>query len=264
MGCISAAPPAIATDPSPPPLQTPVVSMDPRDIAIDQATDPLPEKTQLKFKPSYTFPNGDDRYTAELQFEGILPYHGVFIPDLEAEGFWSIARIQLPVESLENSSGSASGFSDLSFVDLAAHRAGPFNIGLGYATVFPMATSPLLGQGKWQLGPAAGLRVRGLDPVKVAFLVQNFYSVAGNSQSAQLGYVTVQPFLSLRLPSAFFFSSDATMNFYWNGGQTSVPVNLGFGRAFSGHFVGTAEAWYTIAGSGQGDWKGMLVMNFQP
>src|ERR1700690_4570982 len=37
--------------------------------AVDEATTPLPTKTQLAFKPAYTFPNGADRFTADLLFD---------------------------------------------------------------------------------------------------------------------------------------------------------------------------------------------------
>jgi hypothetical protein len=233
------------------------------DDAIDEATTPLPLRTQITFKPSYTFPNGDSRYKAEIQFESLLPYSGVVIPGLEASGFWSVARVQLPVEGLENGSGAANGIGDLSFVDLAARHLGPFNVGAGYCTVFPMATSPALGQGKWQVGPAVGMRVAP-RPFNVAFLVQNLYSVAGNSQSPDVAYVKVQPFITLDLPADFFVSTDATMSFSWRGGGTTVPVDLGLGRAFGDHFVGTMQFWYTLAGSGEGDIRMRAVLNFEP
>lgn len=220
-------------------------------------------KTQLGFKPSYTFPNGSHRYTAELQFEPIMPYAGTLIPSLEVQGVWSIARIQISGESTENSQGTSTGITDLKFVDLAALHAGPFNVGAGCGTVFPMATSPQLGQQKWQVGPAVGVRFDALRPLKVAALVQNLYSVAGSSQAPDLAYVTVQPFITLELPADLFLSTDAEMDFYWRGGQSTVPVDLGFGRAFSQHFVGSLQFWYTVAENDEGDIKVRAVLNFQ-
>src|SRR5271170_2028773 len=82
------------------------------DVA-DEANTPLPTHTQLQFKPSYTFPNGDDRYKAELLFEPIVPYRGFLIPELDVCDFWSIARLQLTGESLQNGMGPASGLTDL-------------------------------------------------------------------------------------------------------------------------------------------------------
>ncbi len=177
--------------------------------------------------------------------------------------FWSIARVQLSAVSQQNSQGTASGLGDLTFTDLAAHHLGPFDVGAGFATVFPMATDPALGQGKLQFGPAVGMRLR-VGPLNMAALVENFYSVAGNSQSADLAYVVVQPFVTLHLPAAFFLASDAAMDFYWRGGNSTVPVDLGVGRAFGDHFVGSLQFWYTPAESDQGDIKVRAVLNFEP
>jgi hypothetical protein len=236
---------------------------DPSDVA-DEANNPLSKNTQLQFKPSYTFPNGDTRYKAETLFEPILPYPGFLIPDLEVADFWSIARLQVTAESLQDNKGQASGLTDLTLTDLVAHQLGPLNGALGFATVFPMATTAALGQGKWQLGPAAALRLESFPTLKIAVLVQNFYSVAGNSQSPDLAYVTVQPFITLHLPAALFFSSDAPMSFYWLGGQSTVPVNLGFGHAFGDHFASSVRGWYTVADADRGTVKGEIMLNFQP
>ena len=51
-------------------------TVDEAEIAAEQATNPVPTKEQLKFKPMYTFPHGPIRYEAELQFESILAYSG--------------------------------------------------------------------------------------------------------------------------------------------------------------------------------------------
>jgi len=232
--------------------------------AISETHTSLPRKTTLSFKPSYTFPNGGDRYTAELQFESVLPYHGFSIPDLNVPGFWSIARLQLSAMSRETDGAPASGLGDLTLADLVAHRLGPLNVALGFATIFPMATSTPLGHGKWQLGPAIGIRVLPRSVVHVSMLVQNFYSVAGSSESPTLAYVSLQPFITVDLPEDFFLSTDATMYFYWAGGQSTVPVDLGFGRAFSARFVGSLRGWYTLAATDKGDFKVQAVLAFLP
>jgi hypothetical protein len=231
--------------------------------AEDEANTPLPVKTQIAFKTSYTFPDDGQGYRTELQFETVLPYASVFIPGVAAPDFWSIARVQLSGKSQEDGTTNSSGLGDLDFVDICAHRVGPFNLAAGFASVFPMATDSALGQGKLQLGPAAAARLPG-DRLNVAALVQNLYSVAGSNQAPNLAYVTVQPFITLHLPAELFLSSNATMSFYWRGGRSTLPVNLGVGRAFSPHFVGTLEFWYTVADAGQGEIRLRAVLNFQP
>jgi hypothetical protein len=252
---ILASAPAVADDKSTP---------DEAAIAAGEATNPVATKEQLKFKPMYTFPHGATRYKAELQFEGVLPYPGVLIPDLALDGVWSIARIQVTGESLQDASGTAGGLEDLNFVDLVANRWGPLAVGVGFGSVFPLATSAELGDGKWQLGPAAALRLEGIPGLRISALAQGLWSVAGSSQFPNLAYATVQPFIHVILPVALFLSSDATMKFFWAGGSTTVPVNLGFGHAFSKHFVGTVKGQVTVAGSDQGAIEGEVELNFQP
>jgi hypothetical protein len=235
-----------------------------RDDAASEVTNPLPVRTQLRFKPMYTFPNGATRYIAELQFESLLPYDGLFFPGLQVQGLWSVARLQVTGESLQNAAGVAGGLEDLNFNDLAAAPVGPFTLGLGGATVFPLATSPQLGQQKWQVGPAADFMVDPVRALKVAALVQALWSVAGSSQAPNLGYVTVQPFLTVYLPASLFLTSDAQMSFYWAGGSTTVPVDLGLGYGFSKHFAGVIKTYVTVAGAGQGDIKGEVDLDFLP
>jgi hypothetical protein len=235
---------------------------DERRSAADDTNNPLPPQTVLNFKPSYTFPNGSSRYKAELQVEPILRYDGCFIPDLRVGDIDSIARVQVSAESLENRKESASGLTDLSFVDLAYRGLGPFAAGLGYATVFPMATSDALGQGKWQLGPAVAARVEVTGWLRVAGLVEAQWSVAGSSQSPELAYVSVQPFITVHLGSEAFLSSSAPMKFYWRGARSTLPVNLGLERAFSHRFVGQLQGWYTLADAGRGDVEIRLSLSF--
>jgi hypothetical protein len=246
---------ALADDKTPP---------DEAEIAAQEATTSLPTKEQLKFKPMYTFPHGSTRYEAQLQFESYLPYPGALIPDLVRGGFWSIARIQLTGESLQNASGTAGGLEDLNFVDVVADRFGLLTLGAGVGSVFPLATSAQLGDGKWQLGPAAAFRLEGIPALRIAALAQALWSVAGSSQFPNLAYATVQPFITADLPAALFLSTDATMKFYWAGGSTTVPVNLGFGHAFSQRFVGTIKGQVTVAGADQGQIQGEVELIFQP
>jgi hypothetical protein len=222
---------------------------------INQAESPLPTVAELQFEPSYTFREPSTRYKAELMFEGLLPYRAFLIPGLHIPRYWSLARVQVAVRTFADSAGTATGLTDLGLADVVAHRLGPVHAGLGVATVFPTATNPVLGQGKWQLGPAAALRTDIVPRLKAAVLVQNLYSIAGSSQRSSLTYVTVQPFLVLDLPRSLFLSSDATMEFYGRGGRTTVPINLGFGRAFGAHLLCSVRTYYTVAGANQGSIK---------
>ena len=239
-------------------------SDDERSTAAHAVTNPLPFAEQLKFIPSYTFSHDATRYRAELRFEPVLPYRGLWIPGLDVGDVWSIARFQLTAESLQNDSGTASGLENLNLVDLAARRFGEVTLGVGFGTVFPMATSPELGPAKWQLGPAVGFHDDVARILALGALVQVLWSAAGSSDVSRQSYATVQPFLALHVYAGLAITSDAPMSLYWAGGATSVPINLGLGYAFSKHFVGTAKGTVTVAGNGEGEVKAELDLSFLP
>jgi hypothetical protein len=234
------------------------------DAAARATTNPLPYVETLKFVPMYTFSHGSTQYRAELQFEPALPYQGVLIPGLELEDVWSIARLQITAESLQNANGTASGFENLNFVDVAAHRIATLTLGVGFGTVFPMATSSELGAAKWQLGPAAGFYYEPTKLISIAALAQGLWSVAGSSQVAHQRYATLQPFVTLHPGEGVVVVSDAQMSFYWAGGSTTIPVDLGLGYAFSKHFVGTIKGTLTVAGADSGTVKATLQLAFLP
>src|SRR5262249_25558191 len=148
-----------------------------QDVAAREATNPLPFVEKLQFTPSYTFSHGSTRYKAELEFEPVIPYDGVLIPGLDVADIWSIVRLQLVAESLQNANGTASGLENLSFVDVAAHKIGTLTLGLGFGSVFPMATSSELGPAKWQLGPAGGFHYVPTRMLTIAALGQALWSV---------------------------------------------------------------------------------------
>ena len=59
-------------------------------------------------------------------------------------------------------------------------------------------------------------------------------------------------------------TSDATMQLYWAGGSTTIPINLGVGYAFSKRFVGSVKGTLTVAGHDEGTWEGELELTFLP
>jgi hypothetical protein len=61
-------------------------TQDQRDQAAQEATNPLPFKEQLGFKPMYTFPDGATRYKAQLEFEPVLPFRGPSSPAWSSRG----------------------------------------------------------------------------------------------------------------------------------------------------------------------------------
>lgn len=231
---------------------------------LKQTNHPLPTTLQLDFQAQYAFRNGDTRYVAQLQFQPAMPYDGFFIPGVEVSGFRSVARPKILAQSQQIGDTSASGLTDLQFTDGVVHELGPLELGTGWTTVFPMATNPALGQGKWQLGPAVLAYLDLAPEVSIASLVHVVWSVAGDTHRPALGYAILEPLLEVRLPGRVSIFSNQEMDFYWKGGKSTLPVNIGVGHDFNGHFVGQLQCAYTLAGQGQGGVQSGVVLNFQP
>ena len=128
--------------------------------AIHDSDSPVPEQTIIKVTPSYTWPNAGG-YRADLELQPVLSCPGLLIPELRrCPAFRSIARIQWRATSLQNSAGTFGGLGDIQLVNFTKYTWGPVEVGGGYCTVFPAATSQALGKAKWQVGPAMVLRNR--------------------------------------------------------------------------------------------------------
>ena len=112
--------------------------------------------------------------------------------------------------------------------------------------------------------PAAAFNVDLARVFTISALAQALWSIAGSSDVSKPSYVTLQPLLAVHLDGGIVISSDETMSFYWAGGSTTIPVNLGIGHAFSTHFVGTLKGALTVAGDDQGTFKAELELAFLP
>jgi hypothetical protein len=104
-----------------------------------------------------------------------------------------------------------------------------------------MATTPALGQGKLQLGPAVLFALLDIPWLQVGGLAQVLWSVAGSSQFPSLAYATIEPLMTVLLPGDCSVFTNDTMSFYWEEAETTVPINWGFGHGFSERFVGQLQ-----------------------
>jgi hypothetical protein len=124
------------------------------------------------------------------------------------------------------------GFGDLRFLDIAILHAGrSFIWGVGPTFVFPTASKPMTGQGKWQVGPAAAIA---FVPKKwlVGVLLQNPISFAGDRDRKDANAMILQPFVTYQFGNGWFVRSQPQMFFNWKTGNQILPLDLGVGRVF--------------------------------
>ena len=145
---------------------------------------------------------------------------------------WITPIISQPTVSQPVNQG-AFGFGDLnpSFF-LSPSKPHKIIWGVGPTVVLPTATNPILGQGKWSMGPTIVVLAQ---PGKwtLGGLVNNVWSFAGQSRRPDVNQMLFQYFINYNLPKGWFITWQPTLTANWqasNGGRWIVPVGGGIGR----------------------------------
>src|SRR5450755_2528020 len=129
------------------------------------------------------------------------------IPARISENWNLITRIIQPIvwqPYPQQTTGGEYGFGDLnpSFF-LSPAKPGKLIWGVGPALVLPTATNPILGQGKWSIGPSVVVL---MQPGKwtLGGLVNNVFSFAGQSSRPDVNQMTFQYFINYNLNKGWF------------------------------------------------------------
>jgi hypothetical protein len=159
------------------------------------------------------------------------------IPTSVSKDWNLITRIVTPViyqpTTSEPINQGAYGFGDLN-PSFFLSPAKPHKIiwGVGSAIVLPTATNPVLGQGKWSMGPTVVVLAQ---PGKwtLGGLVNNVWSFAGQSSRANVNQMLFQYFINYNLKKGWFITWQPTLTANWeatSGGRWVVPFGGGVGR----------------------------------
>ena len=141
-----------------------------------------------------------------------------------AKGF--ITRFDVPIVSFYNGVSTTTGLGDLySQVILLPKFSPTFLVAVGTGLIIPTATQTSLGRGKWIASPAVipawFFPGEGYCYIKV----QDWVSFAGNSDRADVHYMTVTPTFLWRLSRQWWTLLDTESNTDWtNDNRTSVKA----------------------------------------
>ncbi len=127
----------------------------------------------------------------------------------------------------------AYGFGDMNpsfFISPA--KPGKIIWGVGTALVLPTATNPILGQGKWSIGPSVVVLAQ---PGKwtLGGLVNNVFSFAGQSSRPDVNQMLFQYFINYNLSHGWYITWQPTLTANWQvdgSGRWVVPFGGGVGR----------------------------------
>jgi hypothetical protein len=179
------------------------------------------------------------------------------IPLAPFKGF-PVGQIIRPSLPLISSPGPdrATGLGDLTIFDVFLPRRHSWGaLGAGPVVVFPTATDDRLGQGKWQIGPAAAVIYQAIPNVQIGVILQNPISFAGDADRQSVNQLLVQPIAQYNLPDGWYVSmGDLTWTFDWkHGGDATIPLAFQAGRVFplfGQQWNLAVQPFYTVVHSG--------------
>ena len=174
---------------------------------------------------------------------GILP-HDTF-------GWPQLLRASLATgTTVWGPAGTESGLGDLTLFDVPLFQLANAKLGIGPLLIVPTATSPALGERKWQAGAQAVVSAP-YDWGLVAALVAYQQAFDGSARS-----LTIQPFLFYNLTDGFYLRSSGITAIDFGRQRAVVPVGLGLGhvrRLADGNVLNLyLEPQYSVVQSGPG------------
>ena len=174
---------------------------------------------------------------------GILPHDTFGWPQLMRASLATGTTVWGPA-------GTESGLGDLTLFDVPLFQLANAKLGIGPLLIVPTATSPALGERKWQAGAQAVVSAP-YDWGLVAALVAYQQAFDGSARS-----LTIQPFLFYNLTDGFYLRSSGITAIDFGRQRAVVPVGLGLGhvrRLADGNVLNLyLEPQYSVVQSGPG------------
>ena len=215
--------------------ELPLAENDSASEASKQAANPLASAWLMQTQQNTNWlrtSNNENRVQSNLQFQPLL---SIKMTD-------DLSLITRPVLQIFNSTpfpdqtGQAkreTGFGDtvLAFaLSPGPKLVGNWLLAAGPTFIFPTATNSLIGQNKWQVGPAVALGYKGKNFITYVF-PQQWFSVGGSGQKANhmlLYYAFVWVY-----SNGWSVGTNPSMSVDWeapNGNKVAFPVGLQVGK----------------------------------
>ena len=162
------------------------------------------------FQPALPVPMGND-----LIFIGRPVFPLVTIPVFSTDG------------SVEE---HKTGFGDMqAFAAIGPNRTDGTVWGAGATFIFPTASDEVLGQGKWQAGPALLYFYLG-RPWTLGVFAQHWWSFAGDDNREERSRTDIQYVARRQIPGAWSIGMGPTISIDWKateGNKVTLPIGLG-------------------------------------
>ena len=235
----------------------------PEEAALAESFGVFPTRVlEVRFFHERVFAGGS---ATGFTLRSAIPMPYVLVPGIRISDMYSLVRVDLPVVGVRvPGNAMVSGIGDVHMIDGAIKSWDKVAIGGGFGVQLPSATNLLLGTGKLQVGPVAGVSVWLVkDVLSVSALVENLFSIAGYDNRPGINTLFLQPAILLNMPHGTYLVSQPIITFDWRrDGHATVPVNLGFGYALSSRLVMTVQPEWIAIGDGKNDALVRVVMSY--
>ncbi|MGE5103364.1 MAG: neuromedin U [Betaproteobacteria bacterium] len=219
-------------------IPAPALAQQSNEELAKAAQNPIASMISLPFQDNVNFDVGPKKQTQNvLNIQPVVPF------GLNAD--WNvITRTIVPVISQPDfgtGNGRTDGLGDIqfsAFFSPVRPTASGWIWGAGPIVQLRTATDDVLGQGKWGLGPTAVvLRTQKGSPWVYGALVNNVWSIGGDSSRPAVNQMLIQPFVNYNFPDYpgryLSFSPIVTADWKRDGDNTwTVPLGLGIGQIF--------------------------------
>ena len=138
--------------------------------------------------------------------------------------------------------GRTTGLGDSVLLTLVGpNRIDGFIWGVGASQIFPTATKDVLGQQKWQAGPAVLLARMGKKPgdFNLGLLPQHWWSYAGDDDRKKTSLTDIQYFINYKANTTALIGMAPNIRINWKADKSknkfTIPIGLGYNdMAFMG------------------------------
>lgn len=234
--------------------------------AAANATNPLAFVTKLQFQPNFTWKDAGGEQLS-LVSRIIMPTKTIglpFIKSKDPDKVYTIYRLEFPLISqtyAPESPANATGMGDMILLDAIAFKKAWGLIGVGPAVILPTGSPNVLTGGKLDVGPVAVVLYTKIKGLQLGALAQQFFSVATEIEGPDHNFMLFQPIINKIMGGGYFLQLSPIMKFDWVNEQYSVPLSLGFGKAFAKNLSMNIAPQYVVSGPGQGDFTLQVNIN---
>jgi len=203
-----------------------------------QLENPLTDMWSLSFENSTLWTKGDAMEHTEVA-NTMFFQPGLPIPIGENKEHVFICRPVFPLVTnpvldatkSDGVDGHKTGFGDIQMMALLGpNRKSGIVWGAGGTFKFPTASDDVLGQDKYQAGPALMI-FRMQKPLTIGFLLQHWWSYAGDDDRPDTRQTDIKYIARYSLPNAWAIGFGPTISIDWEADSDdkwTVPIGFGF------------------------------------